>query len=107
FRVVRCDNCPIPPADDPAPAGLVRVATDRFFAVYEADVLPAPRPDAGVGPITVATEELASAFGSIIRQANADYRYRLVQVTGRVVERHLPMRAIVLETGTNQKFQVQ
>jgi hypothetical protein len=107
FRVVRLHNCTIPSADDPIPPTLVRVAADRLFAAFEPDLLPAPRPDPAVAPVAVAAEELAAAFDSNPRQANADYRYRSIQVTGRVIERHLQTRMIVFETGTNQRLRIQ
>ncbi|MCE9564170.1 MAG: OB-fold putative lipoprotein [Planctomycetes bacterium] len=106
FRVVRLHDCTIVPPTE-STTGATRAAAERFFAAYEADLLPVPRPDPAVPPIFVTAEQLAVAFEANLAQANATYRYKLVEVTGKVLQRTLGTNTVILETGTRHKFQIE
>src|SRR5262249_16330932 len=106
FRIVRLHDCQLISADDPPAPGLVRVNAERFFAAYEADLLPYDRPRPEIPPIVVTADGLAGAFTTDPDAANGGYRYTMVSLTAKVVERRPTTHTIILETGTNQKYQI-
>jgi hypothetical protein len=87
-------------------AQTIRVMADRFFATYEADLLPAARPDPSAPPIPIIAEHLAEQFGTDLKQSYAAYRYKVLQVTGKVLERNIQTNTIVFETSTSHRYQV-
>jgi hypothetical protein len=105
FRVVRLHDCSLVSSEEATMGGAIRAKAERFFAAYEADLLPVPRPDPAVPPVIVSAEQLALAFSSDLPNANATYRYKNVEVSGKVVGRFAP-NTVVLETGTNDRYQV-
>ncbi len=107
-RVVRVHNCTLRANTDPPGTEIARVPAAKFFAVYEAGLLPFTRPDlsAPVGALTA--DQCAAAFGTDPRQATADYLYKAVQVSGTIdpKSRDAKARTIVLETGTQQRYKL-
>ncbi|QJW99274.1 OB-fold protein [Frigoriglobus tundricola] len=107
-RVVRVHNCTLLANTDPPGTGIARVPAARFFAVYETGLLPFTRPDlsAPVGVLTA--DQCAAAYGTDPRQANTDYLYKAVQVSGTIDPRSRDPKAhtIVFETGTHQRYKI-
>lgn len=106
FRTVRLHNCSFVAPTDPPDPSYTRIASDQFFAAYEMDLLPAPRPRPETTAIPVSSEHLASAFETNLKLANANYRFVPVQVSGRILERRPSNRTIVLESRTNDRYQI-
>lgn len=108
YTAVRLDNCSLVAAEDTT-SGCVHVPAGAFFLEYEADLLTGPRwdpRDASVEPLPVTAEGLAGAFQADIRAANATYRHKSVRLTGTVLRRQTDARTLILETGTDCRYQV-
>src|SRR5262249_6441069 len=106
FRVVRLHDCALPPNEGAPPPGILRVPAERFFAAYEVDLLPFDRPNPNTPPVRVTADQIAMNYAADPITANATYRYKIVEVTGKVLARHPATRTVFLETGTTQKYQV-
>ncbi len=106
YRMVRFHDCQLIGPNDAVPPLVLRVPLEQFFTTYEADLLANERADPNETPIPITAEQLAATYGQNSEVANASYRYHAVQVTGRVLERRLGTRTIVLETGTTHRYQI-
>ncbi len=105
FGIVALHNCVLVTAQSPpATTKLIRVSAEQLFTAYEADLLPGERPSLETQPIPVSSVHIAERFALDPQQANAEYRFKFVEVTGRVIERLAESRTLVLETGTNHKL---
>ena len=106
FRTVRLDDCTLVTPAVPLDPAYTPVTADQLFAAYEIELLPAPRPDPTLSPLLITADRLAAAYQADPSTANADYRSRVVQLTGTVLERRKATHTIVFETGTNQRYQI-
>lgn len=105
FGTVALHNCVLATAQSPpATTKLIRVSAEQLFTAYEADLLPGERPSSETQPIPVGSVHIAEKFALDPQQANTQYRFKFVEVTGRVIERLAESRTLVLETGTNHKL---
>ena len=107
FRIIRLDDCRfLRPGDEANPAATALTA-ERFYALYEVDLLPFERPKLGVPALPVAADKLAAAFEADRRAGSAAYRGKLVEVSGRIVNRNPANHTITFEVGTTQKLGVE
>ncbi len=106
FRNVRLRNCSLVGPDDPPDSACPRITSNQFFAAYEKDLLPSPRLSPNSSAISVSAEQLSNAFTANIKQANHSYRYHLLQISGRIVERRADMRTVLLETRANDRYKI-
>lgn len=107
FGTVSLHNCVVVTPQTPPPAAQpLRVPVAALFAAYEADLLPGERPAPDAQAVAVGSGYLAEKFATEPRQAAALYRFKPVDVTGRIVERRPEACALVLETGTNHPLRL-
>jgi hypothetical protein len=105
YNVVRLHDCLLIPNTDPPPTGVARVASDRFFAAYEVDLLPFVRPNLATPVAEFTADQLVAAYTANPRRANANYQYKTIVVSGRVHQRS--GQSVIFETSTSQRYQVQ
>lgn len=107
FGVVTLHNCVVVTPQTPPPAAQpLRLPAHALFAAYEADLLPGERPALDAPVLAVGSSYLAEKFATDPKQAAAMYRFKPVEVTGRIVERNPEACTLVLETGTNHPLRL-
>ena len=106
YKNVRLDNCSLVNPLGPPDTTVIAVTADRFCAIYEVDLLPAPRPTAETFAVPVTAEQLVTAFEADPKAAAGLYRFRPVRLTSPILSSTPSSRTVVFEVGTTHRLQV-